>query len=125
MHFLDAQIAAAEGEPQRARGAADSCLVLAAEYGLPKYEARGRLAMAVALAAEGQTAAARKSARTAARLAEQLGFPALAWRAWRTAFEAAGSADDRRGAESAVEELAAGLDEPLRSEFLRGAPSAR
>jgi tetratricopeptide (TPR) repeat protein len=125
MHFLDSQVAVAEGDPARARGAADSCLTMAAEYGLPKYEARGRLATAMAFAAEGHPAAARKHARSAARMADRSELPALAWRAWRTAFEASGSADDRRGAEAAVEALAAGLEEPMRSDFLRAAPCAR
>ncbi len=119
MHFLDVYVALAEGDAQRARGAADSCLVLAQQYGLPKYEVRGRLAIAAALAAEGQRAAARKSAHQAGRMAESAGFPALAWRAWRAALEAGGGAEDRKHVEQAVETLADGLDEPLRADFLR------
>jgi tetratricopeptide (TPR) repeat protein len=121
LHFLDAQVAVAEGQIPRARGAADSCLVLAAEYGLPKYEVRGRIAMAQALAAEGDRAAARKQARAAGRLADKMRFPALAGLAWRTAFEAGGGADDKRRAEAAVAEAAAGLDEAIRADFLRAA----
>jgi tetratricopeptide (TPR) repeat protein len=122
LHFLDAEVAVAEGQAQRARGAADSCLVLAAEYGLPKYEVRGRIAMAKAIAAVGDRAAARKQARAAARLADKVGFAALAALAWRTAFEAGGGgADDKRRAEAAVAQAAAGLDEPMRADFLRAA----
>jgi hypothetical protein len=119
LHFIDAEIAVVQGDVQRARGAAGSCLVLAAEYGLPKYEVRGRIAMAKALAAEGGGAAARKQARAAGRLADSHGFPALSWLAWRTASQAGGGADDKRRVEAAVAQVAAGLDEPTRADFLR------
>ena len=66
LHAIDAEIALAEGNPAHASGAADSCLGLAAEYGMPKYEIRGRIAKARALAREGRLAPARKQARGAA-----------------------------------------------------------
>jgi hypothetical protein len=88
---------------------------------MPKFEVRGRLANAFALTACGERVAARKSARTAARLAESADFAALAWRAWGAAVAAGGTADDKRQRDAAVDKLATGLDEALRIDFLRGA----
>jgi DNA-binding SARP family transcriptional activator len=121
LHALDAEISVAEGNAERARGAAGSCLVLAGEYGMPKYEVRGRIAMARALMADGQHAAARKLARAAAHLADKSRFVALSWRAWRAAFEAKGRNQDKQRAEAAIAEAAVGLDERMRGDFLRAA----
>jgi DNA-binding SARP family transcriptional activator len=121
MHAIDAELAAAENDAARARGAADSCLALADKYGMSKYAVRGRLAMACALAADGDRAGARKHARAAAKLAEETGAISLAWRGWRAAHENDGSADDRRRAETAVMTVASGLDDAMRADFLRAA----
>lgn len=112
MHAIAAELAAAQGDREGARQAADSCLALAEKYGQARYLVRGKLARAIAL---GDGAAARKLARAAATHAEELGWPGLAWRAWRTA-------GDLPRARRAVLKCAAGLDEPLRSEFLAAVP---
>lgn len=121
LHCLDAHLAVVEGDAGRARAAADAALVLAGEYRLPKYEARGRVAMAAASLADGRPAPARKLARAAARVADQAGLPGVSWRAWRLAWKAGGSADDRRRARAAVEQAAAGLEEAARADFVRAA----
>ncbi|HEY5948161.1 MAG TPA: AAA family ATPase [Kofleriaceae bacterium] len=115
MHAIAAELAAAQGDREGARQAADSCLALAEKYGQPRYEVRGKLARAIAL---GDGAAARNTARAAALQAEGLGWPGLAWRAWQVA-------GDLTRARRAVLRCAEGLDEPLRSEFLAAVPVPR
>jgi DNA-binding SARP family transcriptional activator len=112
MHAIAAELAIAQHDHEGARQAADSCLVLARKYGQPRYEVRGSIARALAL---GDSAAARNLARTAALRAEELGWPSLAWRAWRIA-------NNLARARRAVLACASGLDEPLRSEFLSAVP---
>ena len=112
MHAVDAELAVAEGDPERARMAADACLLLAEKYGQPKHIVRGKLAAAGALAAVGQIANARRIARAAAQLADEHGLEHLSWRAW----DAAG---DRDRCSDSVRRIADGLDDPLRREFLR------
>lgn len=122
MHYLDGELAIAEGDGQRAQVAADSCLTVARQYGLPKYEIRGRLAMGGALILTSDLVGARRHARAAARLADEGGFLPLSWRAWWGAYRAGGGAEDRRRAEKAVAEVANRLEEPLRNDFLRSVP---
>ncbi|MGE5180653.1 MAG: ATP-binding protein [Acidobacteriota bacterium] len=114
MHAIAAELAAAQGDREGARQAADSCLALADKYGQPRYQVRGKLARAIAL---GDGAAARTLASAAATQAEAMGWPGLAWRAWRVAGELP-------RARRAVLACAEGLDEPLRSEFLAAVPVA-
>lgn len=122
LHFLDARVALALGEPERALDAANECLVMAERHGLPKYEVRGRLVLACALAGTGEGSLGRNEARRAAGLADRLGDVGLSWRAWWTAYDLTGSALDRRRAQAGVRRVAAGLAEPQRAEFLRSVP---
>jgi len=112
MHAIAAELAAAQGDREGARQAADSCLALAEKYGQARYEVRGTLARAIAL---GDGAAARTAARAAATKAEARGWSGLAWRAWHVA-------GDLARARRAVLKWAEGLDEPLRAEFLSRVP---
>ena len=122
LHFLDAQVALALGEPERAMDAANECMLMAERHGLPKYEVRGRLALASALAGTGEVSRGRTEARQAAGLADRLGDVGLSWRAWWTAYAMTGSAVDRRRAQAGVQRVAAMLADPKRSEFLRSVP---
>jgi tetratricopeptide (TPR) repeat protein len=125
LHALDADAALAEGDPERARLAAESCLILAEKHGQPRYDVRGRIVLARALGALGRTAAGRREARLAGKSADALGFPGLAWRAWWAACELDGGSDDRQRAQAAVLAAAAGLEDPLRQEFLAAVPVER
>jgi tetratricopeptide (TPR) repeat protein len=125
LHAIDAEIALAEDDPERARLAAESCLLLAAKHGQRRYDVRGHLVMGRALGMLGRTAAGRREARAAGKQAEAMGYPGLAWRAWWAAWELRGGPDDRKRAQSAVLRAAAGLDDPLRQEFLVAVPVER
>lgn len=122
LHFLEAELAAAAGDADAATAAAHACLSLAAEHGQPKYEVRGRLALARARLAAGDVTAARETALTAARTADALAFPALGWRCWWAAHEAGAGPEALAKAQACVERVAAGLDEPLRGRFLGVVP---
>ena len=91
-------------------------------HGLPKYEVRGRLALASALAGTGEVSRGRTEAQQAAGLADRLGDLGLSWRAWWTAYELSGSVHDRRRAQAGAQRVAAMLADPKRSEFLRSVP---
>lgn len=125
LHALDAELALAQEQPERARMAAESCLLLAEKHGQLKYDVRGRIVLARALAALGRRAAALKAARSALTSAEKLDLPALTWRAAWAAFQIGGGARDKVRAQKAVLRLAAGLDEPLRAAFLSAVPVDR
>jgi DNA-binding SARP family transcriptional activator/tetratricopeptide (TPR) repeat protein len=112
MHAIAAELAAAQGDREGARQAADSCLALAEKYEQPRYQVRGTLARAIA---HGDATPARSLATAAATQAEAMGWPGLAWRAWHVA-------GDLSRARRAVLKCAEGLDEPLRSEFLAAVP---
>ncbi len=122
LHYLDARVALALREPERAIDAANECLVMAERHGLPKYEVRGRLALASALAGTGEVPRGRTEARQAARLADRLGDVGLSWRAWWISYAMTGSAVDRQRAQAGVQRVAAMLADPHRSEFLRSVP---
>lgn len=122
LHFLEAEVALVQGDPERAMVAATECLDMAKRYVLPKYQIRGRLALARALACLGEVSRGRTEARRAARLADRLGHVGLSWRAWWTAFSCAGTSLDKRKAQASVARVADGLAEPLRSAFLRSVP---
>lgn len=122
LRFLEAELAAATGKPDEAMEAAHACLALAAEHGQPKYEVRGRLALARAHLAAGEGEDARQAALTAARGAETLGFPTLAWCCWWAAHEAGAGSRARRNAQTWVRRAADGLDEPMRGRFLAAVP---
>ena len=64
----------------------------------------------------------RTEARQAAGLADRLGDVGLSWRAWWIAYAMTGSAVDRRRAQAGVQRVAAVLEDPQRSEFLRSVP---
>ena len=115
MHVVDAELALAEDDAERARMAAEACLLLAEKHGQPKHVVRARIAAARALAELDRRGPARKQALAAAQTAEAHELPHLAWRAW----DLAGDADKAR---AAVRRVAAGLDEPLRRDFLRVVP---
>ena len=125
LHVLDAELALAEDQPERALASADSCLLLANKHGQPRYVVRGSIANARALAAAGKKTAAVREARSAAALAETSGFVGLAWRAWWAASQISNAAADRQQAEEALARAALGFDEPLRTGFLRAAPVSR
>ena len=122
LHFLDAEVALVQCDPERAMVAATECMDMAKRYGLPKYEIRGRLALGKALAGLGEVSRGRTEARRAARLADRLGHVGLSWRAWSTAFSCAGTSLDQRKAQASVVRVADGLAEPLRGAFLRSVP---
>jgi DNA-binding SARP family transcriptional activator/tetratricopeptide (TPR) repeat protein len=115
LHAVDAELCLAEGDPARARAAAGACLVLAEKVGQPKNVVRARLGAARALLAEGRRAEGGKQARAAARLAEDLESPHLAWRAWHLA-------GDLDRARATIRRIADALEDPLRRDFLRAVP---
>jgi len=122
LHFLDAEVALACGEPERAATAATHCLGLARRHVLPKYEIRGRMVLGSALAGLDDRRRGVAEARRAARLADRLGYPGLSWRAWWATFGLSGASADRRRAQAGVRRAADGAFDPLRSEFLRAVP---
>ncbi len=122
LHFLDAQVGLARGDPELALDAATRCLALATRHALPKYEARGRMALGCALAALGDVTVGVGEARRAARLADQLGYVGVSWRAWWAAFGLTGAVSDRRNAQAGVQRAAAGVADTLRSQFLQAVP---
>lgn len=125
LHAVDAELAIAERVYERALASADSCLILARKHGQSKYEIRGRIANARALAGLGKTAAAVREARTAGALADKGGFVGLSWRGWWAAYEISNAVSDLGRAQKAVSRAAEQLDEPLRAAFLRAVPVAR
>ncbi|HSI93753.1 MAG TPA: hypothetical protein VK925_09650, partial [Jiangellaceae bacterium] len=122
MHYVAPELSAIGGDPKAAIEAAEARLGLAAEHVQPKYEIRGRLALAAAHLAAGVDEPARTAALAAASQAERLGFPALAWRSWWAAARAGAGAGARSRAQSWVIQAADGLDEPLRTRFLAMVP---
>jgi DNA-binding SARP family transcriptional activator len=118
LHYVRALLALAGEE------AADACLTNAAAYRAPKYEMRGRLVKGQALARLGNAEAAKTELLAAARLAEQLSYPAWAWRAWTAAAEVTSAPRLARHAADAVQRLANNLDTGLRERFLRAAAKA-
>jgi DNA-binding SARP family transcriptional activator/tetratricopeptide (TPR) repeat protein len=125
-HAVDSAVALAEEDAERARSAADATLGLAEQHGMPKYEVRGRIALARVLAQRGtaRRAAARKQAVAAARRASDLGYVPLEMHALRVA-EDLGVDGAKRRADAAARAVAAGLDDPLRTNFLRMITSAK
>jgi DNA-binding SARP family transcriptional activator len=122
LHALSAELAAGTGDANAAMEAAQACLELAAEPAQPKYEIRGRLAVAAAHLAAGEHEPAVLAAVGAAREAERLGFASLAWRGWWLADRAGGGPDARRSAQHWVRRVAGGLDGTLRARFLAAVP---
>lgn len=125
LHYVHVLLALASEEPEAALEAADACLTNAAAYRAPKYEVRGRLVKGRALARLGNAEAAKTELIAAARLAEQLGYPAWAWRAWTAAANVTSAPHLARRAADAVQKLADNLDTELRERFLRAAAKAR
>ncbi|HEX6551524.1 MAG TPA: BTAD domain-containing putative transcriptional regulator [Ktedonobacteraceae bacterium] len=123
--YVRALLALAREEEAAALEAADACLADAAAYRAPKYEVRGRLIKGQALARLGNAEAAQTELIAAARLAEQLGYPAWAWRAWTAAAEVTRAPFIPKHAADAVQRLADNLDTELRERFLRAAAKAR
>src|SRR5688500_9969292 len=118
LHALDSETALAEEDAERAYAAAESCLATAAKYEQRKYEVRGGMAKARALGALGEGTRAKRAARCAAALAEQLGMRGLEWRAYQLAYELGEQQADLHHAERVVAWIAEGVEEPLRSKFL-------
>jgi hypothetical protein len=125
LHYVRAGLSLAGEEAEDALEAADACLTNAAAYQAPKYEVRGRLVKGQALARLGNAEAAKTELIAAARRAEQLGYPAWAWRAWAAAAEVTSAPYLARRAADAVQRLAGNLDTELRERFLRAAAKAR
>jgi DNA-binding SARP family transcriptional activator len=125
LHYVRALLALAREEEAAALESADACLADAAAYRAPKYEVRGRLVKGRALAGLGNAEAAKMELIAAARLAEQLGYPAWAWRAWTAAANLTHAPRLAQRAEDAVRKLAGNLDTELRERFLRIAAKAR
>jgi DNA-binding SARP family transcriptional activator/tetratricopeptide (TPR) repeat protein len=125
LHATDTDLALADGDRERARSSAEACLLLADKYGQPKYEVRARLGLARALAGQpspdGRRAAARQ-ARRAAALAEAIGNPTLVWRASAVVHGIDGDPEALRRARQAVRQIADGLGETLRRQFLAVVP---
>lgn len=119
LHYVRALLALAREETVAALEAADACLTNAAAYRAPKYEVRGRLVKGRALARLGNAEAAKTELIAAARLAEQVGSPTWAWRAWTAAAEISHAPRLAQRAEGAVQKLASNLDTELRERFLR------
>ncbi len=125
LHYVRALLALAREEAAAALEAADVCLADAAAYRAPKYEVRGRLVKGRALARLGNAEAAKTELIAAARLAEQLDYPAWAWRAWTAAADVTRAPRLAQRADNAVQKLAGNLDTELRERFLRAAAQAR
>jgi DNA-binding SARP family transcriptional activator len=125
LHYVRALMALACEEEAAALEAADACLTNAAAYRAAKYEVRGYLVKGRALAQLGNAEAAITELITAAELAEQLGYPAWAWRAWSAAADVTHAPHLARHAADAVQRLADNLDTELRERFLRVAKKAR
>jgi len=125
LHYVRALLALAREETTAALEAAEACLTDAATYRAPKYEVRGRLVKGQALARLGNTEAAKTELIAAARLAEQLGYHAWAWRAWTAAAEIAHAPRLARHAAEAAQRLADNLDTEMRERFLRIAAKSR
>ncbi len=125
LHYVRALLALAREEEAAALEAADACLTDAAAYRAPKYEVRGRLVKGRALARLGNIEAAKTELIAAARLAEQLGYSAWAWRAWTAAAEVTSAPRLARRAADVVQRLADNLDTELRECFLRIAAKSR
>ncbi|HEX6553305.1 MAG TPA: BTAD domain-containing putative transcriptional regulator [Ktedonobacteraceae bacterium] len=125
LHYVRALLALAREEAEAALEAADACLTDAAAYRAPKYEVRGRLVKGRALARLGNAEAAKTEFVAAAELAEQLGYPAWAWRAWTAAADVTRAPFIAKHAADAILRLADNLDTELRERFLRIAAKAR
>jgi len=125
LHYVRALLALAREEEAAALEAADACLADAAVYRAPKYEVRGHLVKGRALARLDNAEAAKTELIAAAELAEQLGYPAWAWRSWTAAAEIAHAPRLAQHAAGAVQRLAGNLDTELRERFLRIAAKAR
>lgn len=125
LHYVRALLAIAREEAEIALEGADACLADAAAYRAPKYEARGHLVKGRALSRMGNTEAAKTEFITAAELAEQLGYPAWAWRAWTAASEISHASRPAKHASDALQRLVNGLDTELRERFLRVAAKIR
>ena len=125
LHYVRALLALAREEEAAALEAVDACLADAAAYRAPKYEVRGCLVRGRALARLGNAEAAKMELIAAAELAEQLGYPAWAWRAWTAVAEVSHAPRLARHAADAVQKLADNLDTKLRERFLRIAAKAR
>jgi len=125
LHYVRALLALAREEAEAAVESADACLADAAAHRAAKYEVRGHLVKGRALARLGDTEAAKTELITAARLAEGLGYPAWAWRAWTAAASSTHAPRLAQRAEEAVQKLAGNLDTELRERFLRIAAKAR
>ncbi len=122
LHFLDAQVSLAEGDPENALAAAGQCLDMARRHDLPKYEVRGRLARGRGLAELGDASGGLVEVRKAAGLADRLGYAGLSWPAWSTAFTLSGDVADRRKAQAGVAQVADELGDPLLTQFLGAVP---
>jgi hypothetical protein len=125
LHYVRALMALAREEAAAALEAADACLADATAYGAPKYEVRGHLVKGRALARLGNAEAARTELIAAARLAEQLGYPAWAWRAWTAAADVNRAPFIVKHAADSVLRIADNLDTELRERFLRIAAKTR
>jgi hypothetical protein len=121
-HFLDAEVSAAEQRAEHALKAAENCLGMASEFGQPKYEVRGRLARALALAALDEREPALEESRRAGRLAQAQRYAGLAWRAWWTAYQLSRDQTELEKATMAVGAVADDLDDELRDAFLSAVP---
>ena len=124
LHYVRALLALAREEEAAALEAADACLADAAAYQAPKYEVRGRLVKGRALARLGNAEVVKTELIAAARLAEQLGYPAWAWRAWTAAADVTRVPFIAKHAADAVLRVADNLDAGLRERFLRIAAKA-
>jgi hypothetical protein len=125
LHYVRALLALAHEEEAAALEAADTCLADAAAYRAPKYEVRGHLVKGRVLARLGNLEAAKTELVAAARLAEQLGYLAWAWRSWTAAAEIAHAPRLAQHAAEAVQRLAGNLDTELRERFVRTAAKVR
>jgi DNA-binding SARP family transcriptional activator len=116
MQYVRGLLALEAGNPDTALAAAQTTAEMAAHYRAPKNEIRARLLRGAALArSPAEEAAALTEFRAAVRLAERLGFAALAQQAHRAAANASGSAHHARRADLWRARIVASVDEPLRS----------
>lgn len=116
MHYVRGLLCLEADDLEGGLAAAQTTADMATRYSAPKNGIRARLLRGQALArSPGEQPTALAEFRVAARLAEQLGFAALAEQAHRAAARTAGSAYHARRADLWRARMVASVDEPLRS----------
>ena len=116
LHYVRGLLCLEAGDLDGALAAAETTAEMALRYRAPKNEVRARLLRGQTLArSRARQSEALGDLRDAARLAEQLGFAALAHQAHQAAADIARSAYHARRADGWRARIVRSVDEPLRS----------